>query len=188
MLATSAPARRVASARAKARVSAPVHKGVDVRGTQADVNDHACVEPSVIDCEKRRGGKVDGLQPKRKEEAGPLGALRGCGGRRLAQNESALSRVRLELLECRLHLVLPRLRVASCNARQHDVRPLLLRPSAPPLTRAGVEKQHLKGGHAPSLRSLRITPSTDPTFFLPKWTSVVLAGGKKCTRCKKARH
>ena len=111
------PVRRVSLARAKARVRAPVHNGVDVGGMLADVDDHACVEAGVIDGEQRRSGKVDRLQPQRKEEVGPLGALRGGGGRRLAQNECALGRVRLELLDCGLDLALPRLGVTGCNSR-----------------------------------------------------------------------
>ena len=76
--------RRVSLARAKARARAPVYNGVDVGGMLADVDEHACVEAGVIDGEQRRSGKVDRLQPQRKEEVGPLGALRGGGGRRLA--------------------------------------------------------------------------------------------------------
>jgi hypothetical protein len=68
------PVRRVALARAKAGVRAPVYNGVDVGGTLADVDDHSCVEACVIDGQQRRSGKVDGLQSQRKEEVGPLGS------------------------------------------------------------------------------------------------------------------
>eukprot|EP00964_Phaeocystis_antarctica_P104386 scaffold69515_cov39-Phaeocystis_antarctica.AAC.1 len=82
----------------------PVHKAVDVGGTLADVDDHARVEAGVVDGEQRRGGKVERLQPQAEEEVGPLGALRLGGRRRLAQDECALARLRLELLDRGLDL------------------------------------------------------------------------------------
>ena len=144
-----------------------------------------CVQAHVVHGEDQARRKVDRAQPQAEEEGGSRGALRGRGGGRLAHDHRALRRLRLQRLDPRAHLPLPRLVVVLGHAGKDDVRALLLCPTAAPLADTRIEEQDVRVGHLRMCYSAGTAKSEHSPTRALRWVLRSLASAVLAVRARR---